>query len=287
MHLPSTSEGWASLGTSSHLAPRAHSWWPLVPETPWALRVLACLQCGSQKAAAFRVQWNSTDSFRHLFFFFWRTQFHTKNQSWQKQPGRFQPKDVALENSQLQISKQVRKGALWISSQFEVYPPNNLLTSWAHQSLQVLLYGTGQFSRETLQYASRPKAWARTQAPEGKTGCEGTGLHLLCPSCPAKFSPSSPDAEQLTPTHGGETHCGARAGGGTVTIEKLRHCQPTPLLFSLRRVCVTIPTCSEPRGSGGRRCLQHIEHVMKPSQTFCSAVTTTCYLCCFQHKSKP
>lgn len=98
---------------------------------------------------------------------------------------------------------------------------------------------------------------------------------------------SSTDAEQLTPMHGRETHCGA--GGRTVTIEKLRHCQPTPLLFSPRRVCVTIPTCSEPRGSRGRRHLQHAEHVMKPSQTFCSAVTTTapCYPCCFQHKSKP
>lgn len=120
-------------------------------------------------------------------------------------------------------------------------------------------------------------------------GVKAQGWHLFCLNCPAKFSPSSPDAEQLTPMHGGETHCGARAGGGTVTTEKLRHCQPTPLLFSPRHVCVTIPTCSEPRGSGGRRCLQHAEHVMKPSQTFSSAVTTTapCCLQCFQHKSKP
>lgn len=61
------------------------------------------------------------------------------------------------------------------------------------------------------------------------------------------------------------------------------------LLFSPRHVCATIPTCSDPWGSGGRRRLQHAERVMKPSQTFCSAVTTTalCYLCCFQHKFKP
>lgn len=110
---------------------------------------------------------------------------------------------------------------------------------------------------------------------------------LFCLSCPAKSSPSSPDAEQLTPMHGRRTHCGAWADGGTVTIEKLRHCQPTPLLFSPRHVCVTIPTCSEPRGSGGRRRLQHAERVTKPFQTFCSAVTAPCYLCCFQHKFKP
>lgn len=53
--LPSSNEGWPSLGTSSHLSPHSHSWWPSVPETPLDLRALACPRCGSQKAAAFRI----------------------------------------------------------------------------------------------------------------------------------------------------------------------------------------------------------------------------------------
>lgn len=159
-----------------------------------------------------------------------------------------------LKNGQLQISKWVRRGSLWISSQFKVYPPNNLLMCWAHQSLpKALLYGIGQFSRETLWYASRLKAQACMQGPGGKPGCEGTALHLLCPNCPAKFSPSSPNVEQLAPTHCGETHRRARAGGWTVTVEELTHCQPTPLLSSPGLVCVTIPTRSKPRGPGGEK----------------------------------
>lgn len=122
-----------------------------------------------------------------------------------------------------------------------------------------------------LWYASRLKAWARTQAPRGKPRCEGTALHHRCLNCPARFSPSSPNAEQLAPAPCRETHRGARAGGWTVTIEELTHCQPTPLLSSPRVASVTIPTRSELQGPRGKGCLQHAGHIMKPSQKFCKA----------------
>lgn len=225
-----------------------HSGGPSVPETLLDLRALAGPRCISQEDAAFRVWWGGPCFFQTLF---WRTQFHAKSWSWRKQHEKFQPEDGTLENSQLQISKWVRRGTLWISSRFKVSPPNNLLMSLP----KALLYGTRQFSRERLRYASRLKARAGAQAPRGGLGCDGTALHRRCPDCPAKLSPSSPNTEQLVPTHCGETHRGAKAGGGTVTVEELMRCQPTPWLSSPGFVCVTIPTHSEPRGPAGKRVL--------------------------------
>lgn len=195
---------------------------------------------------------------------------------------KFQPEDSTVENSQLQISKWVRRSTLWISSRFKVYPPNNLLMSWTHQSLpKALLYGTRQFSRERLRYASRLKAWAGTQAPGGRPGCEGTALHLLCPDCPAKFSPSSPNTEQLVPTHCGETHRGARASRGTVTVEELMRCQPTPWLSSPGLVCVTIPTRSEPRGPKGKKgACNMLGMLWNPSRCFARPIS------CWRHLEK-
>lgn len=111
-----------------------------------------------------------------------------------------------------------------------------------------------------------------TQAPRGKPGCEGTALHLLCPNRPAKFPPSSPNGEQLAPTHWGGTHHGARAGEWTVTVEELTHRQPTPFAF-LTQACLCNHTLSlkAPRAQGEKGCLQHARRVMKPSQTFCKA----------------
>lgn len=110
--------------------PWGHSWWAISPWDPMRPQ-------GTSRSMAWQPGRLCSPSMvkRHCFFsdtFIYRTQFHTRSWSWQKQHGKFQPEDSVLENSQHQISKRVRKGTLWISSQFQVHPPKNLLMSWAH-----------------------------------------------------------------------------------------------------------------------------------------------------------